>query len=56
MDRAELVARAAPECRDCGAAVQHTEIPWRLDHDGHWRLGPAFMVCPDGHRVFVAPV
>jgi hypothetical protein len=29
------------------------EIPWHLDEDGNWRLGPSFMVCGDGHRVLV---
>jgi hypothetical protein len=53
MDRAELIARAAPSCRECGANVQRVEMPWRLDEDGRWRLGPSFMVCGVGHRVLV---
>jgi hypothetical protein len=56
MDRAELIARAAPSCRECGESVQRVEIPWHLDEDGNWRLGPSFMVCGDGHRVLVEPL
>ncbi|HEX6025276.1 MAG TPA: hypothetical protein VFZ00_25010 [Solirubrobacter sp.] len=55
MDRAELIARAAPQCRECDALVQRVEIPWHLDEDGRWRLR-AFMVCGDGHRVLVEPL
>jgi hypothetical protein len=56
MDRAELTERAGPSCRECGASVQRVEIPWHRDEDGHWRLGPSFMVCGDGHRVLVEPL
>jgi hypothetical protein len=56
MDRAELFSRAAPACHQCGASVQRVEIPWHLDEDGTWRLGPSFMVCRDGHRVLVEPL
>jgi hypothetical protein len=55
MDRAELIARAAPPCHQCGGAVQRVEMPWRCDDEGQWRLGPSFMVCGDGHRVPVEP-
>jgi len=51
MDEAELFARAAPSCRECGTSVQRVEIPWRLDERGNWPPGPSFMVCRDGHRV-----
>jgi hypothetical protein len=30
-------------------------MPWRVDDDGDWKLGPSFMVCGDGHRVLVEP-
>jgi hypothetical protein len=56
MDRADLLARAAPPCRECGASVQRVEMPWHLDEDGNWRLGPSFMICGDGHRVLVEPL
>ena len=56
MDRAELIARAAPPCRNCGAAVQRVEMPWQLDEEGQWKLGPSFMVCGDGHRVPIEPL
>jgi hypothetical protein len=56
MDRAELIARASPPCRECGASVQRVEIPWRLDEAGNWRPGPSFMICGDGHRVPVEPL
>jgi hypothetical protein len=56
MDRKELVARAAPPCHECGAAVQRVEAPWHLDEDQRWRPGPYFMVCLDGHRVLVEPL
>jgi hypothetical protein len=56
MNRDELIARAAPACHQCGATVQRVEIPWHLDEDGRWRLGPSFMVCGDGHRVLVEPL
>jgi hypothetical protein len=56
MDRAELIARAAPPCRECGVSVQRVEMPWRLDEEGSWRLGPSFMVCGDGHRVLIEPL
>ena len=56
MDRAELIARAAPTCRNCGAAVQRVEMPWQLDEEGQWKLGPSFMVCGDGHRVPIEPL
>ena len=56
MDRAELIARAAPPCQECGASVERVEIPWRLDEHGAWALGPSFMVCGDGHRVLVEPL
>mgnify|MGYP001079255417 CR=1 FL=1 len=56
MDEADVFARAAPECRHCGERVQRVELPWHLDEDGRWRLGPSFMVCRDGHRVMVEPL
>jgi hypothetical protein len=56
MDRAELIARAAPPCHECGASVQRVEIPWRLDDAGEWMPGPSFMICGDGHRVLVEPL
>jgi len=56
MDRAQLVALASPPCHECGASVQRVEIPWLCDEDGHWRVGPSFMVCADGHRVLVEPL
>jgi hypothetical protein len=36
--------------------VQRVEIPWQMDDDGTWRLGPSFMVCGHGHRVLVEPL
>jgi hypothetical protein len=56
MDLEELTARAGPPCRECGASVQRVEIPWRLDEEGSWTLGPSFMICGDGHRVSVEPL
>ena len=56
MDRAELIARASPPCRECGESVQRVEIPWRRDERGQWTPGPAFMICGDGHRVLVEPL
>ena len=56
MDRAELIARASPPCRECGASVHRVEIPWRLDDEGDWRPGPSFMICGEGHRVLVEPL
>ena len=56
MTRADLIALASPPCHDCGASVQRVEIPWRRDDDGHWRPGPSFMICGDGHRVLVEPL
>jgi hypothetical protein len=56
MDRATLIALASPPCHECGASVQRVETRWHLDEDINWRLGPAFMVCADGHRVLVEPL
>jgi hypothetical protein len=56
MDRAELVALASPPCQECGVAIQRVEIPWRLDQDGRWSVGPSFMICGAGHRVLVEPL
>jgi hypothetical protein len=56
MDRADLIAIAAPPCRECGEAVLRVENQWHLDEEYTWRLGPAFMVCGDGHRVLVEPL
>jgi hypothetical protein len=56
MDRAELIARASPPCRECGSSVQRVEIPWRLDEQGQWKPGPSFMICGDGHRVLIEPL
>ena len=56
MDRATLIALASPPCHECGASVQRVETRWHLDEDTNWRLGPAFMVCADGHRVLVEPL
>jgi hypothetical protein len=56
MDHAELIKLASPACYECGELVQRVEMPWRLDEDANWRLGPAFMVCADGHRVLVEPL
>jgi hypothetical protein len=53
MERAELIARAAPSCRQCQKKVQRVEIPWHLDDDGTWKLGPSFMVCGQGHRELI---
>jgi len=53
MNRADLVALASPPCHDCGAPVQHVEMPWHLDEDHNWRAGPFYMVCGSGHRVLV---
>jgi len=56
MDRADLIALASPPCHECGESVQRVETRWHLDDDRNWRPGPAFMVCPDGHRVLVEPL
>jgi hypothetical protein len=56
MDRADLIAIASPPCHECGASVVRTEMPWHLDEDHTWRLGPCFMVCTAGHRVLVEPL
>jgi hypothetical protein len=56
MTIAELVALAAPPCRECGASVQRVEAQWHRDRDSQWRPGPWFMVCPTGHRVLVEPL
>ena len=56
MDRADLIALASPPCHECGESVQRVETRWHLDDDCNWRLGQAFMVCPDGHRVLVEPL
>lgn len=56
LTRAELVAQAAPPCHECEAPITRTEMPWHLDEDGVWRLGPCFMVCERGHRVLVEPL
>jgi hypothetical protein len=56
MDRASLIAMAAPPCHQCGESVVRTEMPWHLDEDHTWRLGPCFMVCSAGHRVLVEPL
>lgn len=55
MNRADLIARAAPACRTCGEPVQRVEMPWFLDGED-WRLGPAVMVCAYGHRTPVEPL
>jgi hypothetical protein len=55
MDRADLIALAAPPCHTCGASVQRVETRWHLDEDATWRPA-AFMVCADGHRVLVEPL
>jgi len=55
MDHAALFNLASPACHECGEPVQRVEMPWRLDKDANWRLGPVFMVCADGHRVRVEP-
>jgi hypothetical protein len=55
MDRAEMIARAAAPCHECGASVQRVEGRWHRDEDGEWQ--PAWhTVCPDGHRVAVEPL
>jgi hypothetical protein len=56
LTRAELVEIASPPCHECEAPVVRTEMPWHLDEDGVWRLGPCFMVCERGHRVLVEPL
>ena len=56
MDRADLIALASPPCRECGESVQRVETRWHLDDDDNWRPGPAFLVCPDGHRVLIEPI
>jgi hypothetical protein len=56
VDRAQLIALASPPCHECGRAVQRVETRWHQDEDFRWRLGPAFMVCGDGHRVLVVPL
>jgi len=56
MDRQQLISLAAPPCHECGASVQRVEGRWHLDENDHWRPGPWFMVCGDGHRVPVEPL
>jgi hypothetical protein len=56
MNRADLIELASPPCHECGEAVQRVEMRWHLDDDSNWRIGPAFMVCADGHRVLVEPL
>jgi hypothetical protein len=56
MDREELIALASPPCHECGAPVQRVDMSWRLDEEYVWRLGPAFMICAEGHRVMVQPL
>lgn len=56
MERADLIALAAPSCHECGAPVQRVETRWHLDEDCRWRPGPYFMVCGDEHRVLVEPL
>jgi hypothetical protein len=56
IDRAELIAAAAPPCHECGASVERVEMSWHHDVDFSWRPGPWFMVCGDGHRVVVEPL
>lgn len=56
MDRAELIALAAPPCHQCGAPV--TRVEWsyvRGPLAGEWVNGPVCLVCPNGHRVQVQP-
>jgi hypothetical protein len=56
MDRADLIAAAAPACETCGAPLQRVEARWHLDEDGRWRCGPCHLVCADGHRTLVEPL
>jgi hypothetical protein len=56
LDHAALFNLAAPACDECGEPVQRVEMPWHLDEDANWRLGPASMVCAYGHRVVVEPL
>lgn len=54
--RAELLARAAPPCHECGEAVQRVEMTMRSNGDGDWVPEMSYMVCMDGHRVLVEPL
>lgn len=56
LTRAELVEIAAPPCPECEAPIVRTEMPWHLDEDGDWRLGPCHIVCSAGHRTLVEPL
>jgi hypothetical protein len=56
MDRADLIAAAAPACETCGAPLRRVEARWHLDEDGRWRCGPCHLVCADGHRTLVEPL
>jgi hypothetical protein len=56
MNRADLIELASPPCHECGESVQRVEMRWHLDDDSNWRIGPAFMICADGHRVLVEPL
>jgi hypothetical protein len=55
MDRANLIALAAPSCHECSTPVQRAENRWHLDEDGNWRF-TCFMVCDSGHRKLVEPL
>jgi hypothetical protein len=48
-----MIALASPTCHDCEQPVQRVEIPWHRTDEGQWWPGPCFMVCADGHRVYV---
>jgi len=49
----DLLAAAAPSCRECGNPVQRAEQSWRRE-GGEWRLH-VILVCAEGHRVQVEP-
>jgi hypothetical protein len=56
LTRAELIEIAAPPCPRCASPIVRTEMPWHLDEDGVWRLGPCHTVCSEGHRTLVEPL
>jgi hypothetical protein len=56
MDRAEMIALAAPPCHVCGSPVQRTEMRWMKLTGDEWVPGPAYMVCAEGHRVLLEPL
>lgn len=55
MTHQEFTALASPPCHECEAPIRCVEMPWHMDEDGKWRLGPCHAICANKHRVLVEP-